>query len=107
MACGKISIEYLKVLKNFNCKIIVITRRKRKIFVQKFTKKIIVYGGLSNFLKSTPPKPEKVIIAVNTRYLYNISKILIDYGIKSMLVEKPAALIIRIKKIKKINYQKN
>ena len=32
---GKISIEYLKVLKNFNCKIIVITRRKRKIFVQK------------------------------------------------------------------------
>ena len=102
---GKISIEYLKVLKNFNCKIIVITRRKRKIFVQKkFTKKMsIVYGGLSNFLKSTPPKPEKVIIAVNTRYLYNISKILIDYGIKSMLVEKPAALkLLELKKLKKL-----
>jgi len=101
---GKISIEYLKVLKNFNYKIIVITRRKKKIFVQKkFTKKMsIVYGGLSNFLKSTPPKPEKVIIAVNTRYLYNISKILIDYGIKSMLVEKPAALkLLELKKLKK------
>ena len=101
---GKISIEYLKVLKNFNCKIIVITRRKRKIFVQKNLQKMsIVYGGLSNFLKSTPPKPEKVIIAVNTRYLYNISKILIDYGIKSMLVEKPAALkLLELKKLKKL-----
>ena len=106
---GKISIEYLKVLMNFNYNIIVITRRKKKVLIQKkFIKKIsIVYGGLSNFLKSKPPKPDKVIIAVNTRYLYNISKILIDYGIKSMLVEKPAALkLLELKKLKKLIIKK-
>jgi hypothetical protein len=102
---GKISKEYLKVLPNFNYKIVVITRRRKKISVlKKYKNQIsIEYGGLSNYLKTSPTKPDKAIIAVNTRYLHKISKVLIDYGIKSIMVEKPAALkLYELKKIKKM-----
>ena len=110
IGAGIISAEYVKVLLELDCDITVISRGKRKLKnLKKFKKKIrIFYGGISNYLKNSPEKPHKVIIASNARYLYEISILMIKYGVKSILVEKPGALKLEeFKKLKKIIKKNN
>ena len=109
IGAGKISIEYLKVLNNFKYEIVLITRGKKNLNKFKKYKKNIKFidGGLANFLKKKPEQPNKVIIASNARYLFNITLSLINYGIKSILVEKPASLKLDELKRLKIIIKKN
>ena len=97
VGAGRISVEYLRVLKKFNYKIIIITRSKKRLNdFAKIHKNIEMYhGGIHNFLSNKPKIPQKVIITTNARYLFKITKLLLNFGIKSILVEKPGSLNLK------------
>ncbi len=47
-------------------------------------------GGLGQFLEMHPDSCSHAIVAVGVEKLYETTKELLDYGIKNILVEKPA-----------------
>lgn len=49
-------------------------------------------GGLESFIKSNPNPPREAIVAVSFEALYSVTKALIQYGVKRILVEKPGAI---------------
>lgn len=98
---GPMAYEYAKVLKKLNLDFIVVGRGKdsAKDFYKKTGIEPIT-GGASKFLSSTSLKINTAIVAVNGEELGEVTLALIDYGVKSILVEKPGGLDGReIKKI--------
>lgn len=51
-----------------------------------------VTGGLESFIKTHPIPPREAIVAVSLEALYSVTKALIQYGVKRILVEKPGAI---------------
>ncbi len=49
-------------------------------------------GGVDAFLLTVPVKPTHAIVATNIEFLANIITTLIKFGVKNILVEKPAAI---------------
>ena len=93
IGAGEMAIEYSKVLEHLNIKYITIGRglssaKKYKIK----TKKDAYVGGLDSFLLDKPKKVEDAIVAVNVVCLFDTARSLINYGIKNILIEKPAGL---------------
>ena len=87
---GTIGIEYTKVLKELGCNIIAIGRGKESAQTYFETTGITPFvGGLDAFLFSNPPLPDNAIIAVNLKQLADTTKLLIKYGVKKILCEKP------------------
>lgn len=87
---GNIAIEYAKVLKGLDVEYIAIGRGKTN--VDKFitaTQHKAVEGGLENFLKLNPEIPSYAIVTVNVESLSSTASILLKYGIKNILLEKP------------------
>jgi predicted dehydrogenase len=87
---GNIAIEYAKVLKNLNVEYIAIGRGKTN--VDKFiaaTQHDAIEGGLENFLKLSPEIPSHAIVTVNVESLSLTATMLLKYGIKTILLEKP------------------
>jgi predicted dehydrogenase len=87
---GLMAVEYAKVLKDLNCNIIAIGRGEEncKNFYEQTNIKTIS-GGLENFLATNPAMPEAVINAVGIESLSSSTILLLDFGIKYMLLEKP------------------
>ena len=86
---GNIGRDYVKVLNNFNLNITVIGRSEKNNFP------LPVYGGgVESYLKSTINNdiPKYAIVAVNESELYPTTKILLENGIKNILIEKPGSL---------------
>jgi len=52
----------------------------------------VIVGGLSKFLDSSPTIPKAAIVAVDVEHLCDLSTDLLKYGVKNILVEKPAGL---------------
>ncbi len=93
IGAGLMAQEYFKVLSTLNVSISVIGRGSKS--AKKFknvTNFDCVEGGVEKFLSKKPKLVDFAIVAVNVRYLTNVSKQLISYGIKSILVEKPGGL---------------
>jgi len=85
---GNIGKDYVKVLKEFDLDITVIGRSKKDDFP------LPVYDeGVESYLKfRLPDIPKYSIVAVNESELYNTTKILLEIGVKNILVEKPGSL---------------
>jgi predicted dehydrogenase len=87
---GQMAMDYAKVLNGLSLSFLVIGRseEKCKAFHEKFENQVIS-GGIQNYLNTKPAIPKKVIIAANVEELDTISALLINFGIKDILVEKP------------------
>jgi len=90
---GGIAIEYARVLDALKVQYLTIGRGKKSSnnFSLIIGKKVIS-GGLSNFLKTKPAIPKKVIVAVNIEESKSTCTELISYGIKHILLEKPGGV---------------
>jgi predicted dehydrogenase len=87
--------EYAKVLKVLKQDFIVVGRGKET--AQEFEKALevpVVTGGVDKQLESALCPPECVIVTVDAQYLSDVSKKLMNFGIKRLLVEKPGALTL-------------
>jgi len=87
---GQMAMDYAAVLKSLNKPFTVIGRGETKS--KAFEKQIgmtVISGGIQNYLETNPNVPEKVIVATNVEELQSICKMLINYGVKDILIEKP------------------
>lgn len=90
---GPMAVDYFKVLNELNCKVTVVGRGE--ISSNKFeemTGHKPMTGGIQKFLEEGNCEFGKAIVAVGMEALKETSIQLIDFGIKSLLVEKPAGL---------------
>ena len=90
---GLMGIEYAKVLDELEIDFEVIGRSETS--AKKFkeiTNKEVHIGGLLDFLKTKPVVPAYAIVAVNVEKLAKVTLSLLKYGVKNILVEKPAGL---------------
>lgn len=87
---GLMGLEYAKILKNLAIPYIAIGRGKENC--NSFTSETGVKtkeGGLSRYLQSNPELPWGAINAVGIESLSETSILLMDYGVKNVLLEKP------------------
>lgn len=87
---GNIAIEYAKVLKDMNVDYIAIGRGESN--VKKFisaTNHNAIEGGIENYLNCSPEIPSHAIVTVNVESLAATASIIIQYGIRNILLEKP------------------
>ena len=90
---GSMALEYSKVLNALKIKYSVIGRGKKS--AQKFisvSKIKVISGGLSNFLDTNPACVNNAIVSVNTEELKTVTKDLINYGVRNILLEKPGGV---------------
>lgn len=100
---GEMGREYLKVLKALGCENVSVIGRGeegcRKFLEQ--TGMEATPGGASKWLKSKNPEIEYAIVAVSVEELAKTTIDLLNYGVKNILLEKPAGLDPdEIKKVK-------
>jgi len=95
IGAGQMAIDYTKVLNKLNIKFDVIGRGKKSsnFFFDKTNKKPFE-GGLSKFLETKPKKCDYAIVATNIDQLFDVSVMLIEYGVKYILLEKPGGMNI-------------
>jgi predicted dehydrogenase len=87
---GYMALEYAKVLKNLNVEFIVIGRNEYRCEeFQKVTGIKPLIGGLELYLKTNPQLPNAVINATGIESLASSTNLLLDFGIKHILLEKP------------------
>jgi predicted dehydrogenase len=85
--------EYTKILKDLDVKLEIIGRGKRTASIlSKETAIKPFVGGLSNFLKRSPDSCSHAIVAVSVEELADTATMLLNYGIKNILVEKPGPI---------------
>lgn len=90
---GPMAYEYSKVLKQMKLDFVVVGRGKESALIfQKKTKITPVTGGVTKFLSGSDLTFDKAIVAVTGNQLGKVTLELIQYGIKSILVEKPGGL---------------
>lgn len=95
IGASSIACDYAKVLKAFEIDIVVIGRGKEsaKIFFEESGIKPVI-GGIEQFLKKKPQCPSHAIVAVSEESLQNVARVLIDYGVKNILLEKPGGYYV-------------
>jgi predicted dehydrogenase len=94
---GFMAKEYLEVLKAMKMGAIVVGRGKENIELLKseFPEFEFRDGGLDKYLDSNKEIPEYAINASSINQLFATSKILLQAGVKSILLEKPGALFLK------------
>lgn len=90
---GLIGVEYSKVLDALQINHTIIGRGETSAakFEELRPEKKVIRGGLEFFLQSQPSLPDCAIVAVGYNELFDVTKSLMDYGIKRLFVEKPGA----------------
>ncbi len=90
---GLIGVEYSKVLDALHVNHTIIGRGDASAskFEEMRSGKTVIRGGLESFLKTCPAVPDGAIVAVGFHELFEVTKSLIEYGIKRLFVEKPGA----------------
>ncbi len=87
------SLDYAKVLEALGEKYIAIGRGEESACrFEDRTKCEAVRGGLEAFLDNKPEVPGNAIVSVGVGQLYQTALNLIRYGVKNILIEKPAAV---------------
>ncbi len=98
VGCGPMAIEYAKVLGAQNKEFITIGNTKKgAINFEKEINKKVVLGGIELWLKNNYEldfSSLKIIITVNENLLGIISRLVLRYGFKEILIEKPGGLDI-------------
>ena len=93
IGAGYMGKEYGKILNDLNVSYSVVCRSNSSAI--KFNEEIGVMpisGGIENALKQIDFIPDAAIVAVNVEFLSSTVIALLNYGIKEILVEKPAGL---------------
>jgi predicted dehydrogenase len=93
IGAGQMAVEYQTVLNDLNVNFKVIGRGEKS--AKEFTEKTSVapfVGGLKSFLSENPKQCTHAIVAVGVEKLAETTSQLLEYGIKNILVEKPAGL---------------
>lgn len=95
IGAGPMALDYAKVLASMQVEFLCITRSEKSAdnFSQHFQQRVIS-GGLDEYIKAFQPadKPEHAIVATNIECLADNVTSLIQLGVKSILVEKPAGI---------------
>ena len=93
IGAGQMAVDYYQVIKDQKVKCEVIGRGElsARSFAKKTEFKPFV-GGLNYFLKGQPNTCSHAIVAVGVEELLKTTKKLLKYGIKNILVEKPAGI---------------
>jgi predicted dehydrogenase len=95
LGAGYMAKEYIKILKTLPVNLTVIGRGDEKINSLKAEFNVnAISGGITTYIDSKPELPEFAIVAVSCEELYKSTKQLIKLGIKNILVEKPAGLLL-------------
>ncbi len=96
VGCGYMAEEYLKVIKAIGNKAIIVGRGIERVNKLKssFPEFQFYSGGLEYYLDNFSDIPHLAINTVNVEYLYSTTLLLINAGIKKVLLEKPGALTI-------------
>jgi predicted dehydrogenase len=93
IGAGYMAREFAKVLINLNLKLLVIGRGESSAeYFKSLIGQEVTLGGVSEWLKTLPTVPEFAIVATPVDQLASNTSALIDYGVKNILVEKPAGL---------------
>ncbi len=91
IGAGNMAQAYIKVLDKLNNDYIVIGRGEKSAETcREYTDKTVISGGLENFLKTNPSIPTHAIVSVSSDELDHTTQALLRYGVKNILVEKPA-----------------
>jgi predicted dehydrogenase len=93
VGAGAMSVAYAKVLdaQKYEYRVIGRGEASAVTFKEKTGAEVYV-GGVDIFLESKPEQPSSVIVSVNAEHLFNTSMTLLNYGVKSLLIEKPCGL---------------
>lgn len=93
IGAGAMSQDYIKVLKALDCDFTVIGRSSESaIKCEEASNCQVIIGGLETFLKQNPQTQTHAIVSVGVEKLFETTKELLEYGVKEILVEKPAGL---------------
>ncbi|QUX94499.1 myo-inositol 2-dehydrogenase [Marinomonas sp. CT5] len=90
---GGMSVDYTTVLNSLGVDYIVVGRGANS--AEEFKKRAgvdVVVGGTEKLISESTEVPDAAIISVGVEQLYNVTSLLIEFGVKNILVEKPAAL---------------
>lgn len=93
IGAGPMAIDYFNVLAKLEKDVIVIGRSQES--ADKFkdtTGKSVLTGGLKAFLDTKPELPESVIISTSVEQLATTAVMLMNYGAKKILLEKPGGI---------------
>lgn len=93
IGAGTMAANYAKVLESLKYDFITIGRGESsaKKF-QELTGRKVVSGGMEQYLEMKPQIPTHAIVCVNVESLFSIATELLEYGIKSILLEKPGGV---------------
>jgi predicted dehydrogenase len=90
---GVMALDYAKVMEGLGVNFTSIGRGEaRASHFEKTTGLPVVRGGIENYLTTRPKVPQHAIISVGVEALKSVAIQLIRYGVKNILVEKPAGL---------------
>ena len=111
IGAGPMAQDYIKVLEALKTDFLVIGRGKETAQkCEESTGCEVVLGGLNTFLDLKPEVCSHAIVSVGVEKLYETTKALLVYGVKNILVEKPAGLhkkefedLVRVAKEKQAN----
>jgi predicted dehydrogenase len=96
IGCGGMAMSYLKVLEALDAEFNVIGRgRESAENFEETTGHKVISGGLKSYLSGNPRIPSRAIVAVGAEHLEEVSIQLLNFGVKCILVEKPASLTRR------------
>jgi len=85
--------DYIRVLKNLDVNVVVIGRGSDSAKkCEEVTGCPVITGGLEHFLSTKPEACTHAIVSVGVEALASTTMQLLNYGIKNILVEKPAGL---------------
>jgi predicted dehydrogenase len=93
VGCGQMAEDYAKVLVSLGLPFSVSGRGMEKVnaFSQKYPEAQVMGGGVSAYLASREV-PEYAIVAVNVPALAETTSLLVNAGVRHVLVEKPAGV---------------
>jgi predicted dehydrogenase len=93
VGAGEMSVAYTKVLDAQKCEYEVVGRGEASAVAFKEKTGVEVHvGGLDTFLANSPKLPSAAIVSVGVEHLFDTSMALLNYGVKSLLIEKPGGL---------------
>lgn len=92
VGAGPMAIDYAKILKALDIDVIVVGRGETSAERFEAASGIPVYtGGIESWLMQNKDVPCKAFVAVSEMALGKVTLLLLERGIKSLLVEKPGA----------------
>ena len=93
IGAGAMAQDYIKILKVLDCDFTIIGRSTQSALIcEEASNCKVISGGLDNFLKQSPQNATHAIVSVGVEKLFESTKELLEYGVKEILVEKPAGL---------------